>query len=39
MITKLVEGNFITCMDEGSNPSDSTFITSTLVGVFLFKVI
>ena len=24
MITKLVEGNFITCMDEGSNPSDST---------------
>ncbi len=24
MITKLVDGNLITCMDEGSNPSDST---------------
>ena len=37
MITKLVEGNFITCMDEGSNPSDSTFLTSTFSwGFFIY---
>ena len=36
MITKLVEGNFIACMDEGSNPSDSTFFNLNIsLGFFI----
>ena len=37
MKNKHVESNFIVCLDEGSSPSDSTILTSTLVGVFLSK--
>ena len=39
MKNKHVESNFIVCLDEGSSPSDSTFLTSTLVKVFFIIII